>query len=134
MRKVKMTKVPRWGIHNQIKYSPRRSLLKICPQCDKLFLQYKKGYRIYCCDVCGANARREKMKKFNENARDKRDKFKHSLQRKMDYAQGLRSERTWKPGTVIIPKPKITEGKINWKKYHNSLADEMRKVHMTSLL
>ena len=48
--------IPRWGIHKQIKYSPRRSLLKICPECDKLFLQYNKGYRKYCSDVCRANA------------------------------------------------------------------------------
>jgi hypothetical protein len=126
--------IPRWGLHNQVKYSPRRSLLKICPQCGKLFLQYNKGYRIYCSDVCGANARREKMRKFNEKARDKRDKFSHELHRKWDYAQGLRSERTWKPGTAIIPKPKIKDGKTDWKGYHDSLACEMRKVRMTTLL
>jgi hypothetical protein len=103
--------IPRWGIHNQIKYSPRRSLLKICPQCDKLFLQYNKGYRKYCSDIYRANAKRTQMQKINAN----RDTFLHELHRKWDYAQGLRSERKWKPGTAIIPKPKIKNGKTDWK-------------------
>ena len=59
-----MSKIPRWGIHNQIKYSPRRSLLKICPQCNNLFIQYNRGYRIYCSDVCRANAHREQKRQL----------------------------------------------------------------------
>ena len=76
-----MSKVPRWGIHNQIKYSPRRSLLKICPQCDKLFIKYNKGYRIYCSDVCGANAIEKKRANSIKKHRNKRDKFKHATKK-----------------------------------------------------
>ena len=129
-----MSKVPRWGIHNQIKYSPRRSLLKICPQCDKLFLQYNRGKRRYCSDVCRANAKRNQMRIINAKINANRDTFLHELHRKWDYAQGLRSERTWKPGTKTIPKPKIKNGKTDWKGYHESLVYEMRKVRMTTLL
>jgi hypothetical protein len=40
-----MSEIPRWGIHNQIKYSPRRSIVKECknPKCKRLFLQYNRG-------------------------------------------------------------------------------------------
>jgi hypothetical protein len=71
------------------------------------------------------------MRIINANINANRDTFPHELHRKWDYAQGLRSERTWKPGTVIIPKPKIKEGKPDWEDYHNSLVDEMMKVKMT---
>lgn len=129
-----MSKIPRWGIHNQIKYSPRRSLLKICPQCNTLFIKYNRGYRIYCCDVCRTNAHREQKRHIDKKIHEKRDKYEHAEQRRKDYAQGLRSERTWKPGTIIIPNPKLKDGKTEWKKYHESLAYEMRKVGMTTLL
>jgi hypothetical protein len=63
--------IPRWGVHYKIKYSTRRSLLKICPQCDKLFTRYKKGYRIYCCDVCRANAHREQKRRIDKKIHEK---------------------------------------------------------------
>ncbi len=126
-------KVPRWGIHNGIKYSPKRSLLKICPQCDKLFLQYNKGYRIYCSDVCRANAHRKQKRIIDEKIRRKRNKYEHAERERIAYAQGLRSKKTWTPGTnkaikQILKPPKKEDGEIDWEAYHKSLTSNLKSI------
>ena len=129
MEKVFNLKVPRWGVHENIKYSPRRSLLKICPKCDKLFLQYNKGYRIYCSDICRINAHRDQKRIVNKRIRAKRDKYLHAEQERISYAQGLRSPRKWKPGIDHIPKPKLNDkGEPDWDAYHKSLSNKLRKI------
>ncbi|MCE7697855.1 MAG: hypothetical protein K8E24_003125 [Methanobacterium paludis] len=121
--------VPRWGIYEGIKYSPRRCILKICPVCKELFVQYDRGYKIYCSDVCRIKAHKEQKKIIDAKIRAKRDKYEHAQQRRIDYAQKLRSERTWKPGTMTIPKPKVDdEGNVDYEDYHQRLA---RKLSMT---
>jgi len=126
-------KVPRWGIHKGIKYTPKRSLLKVCPQCDKLFLQYNKGYRIYCCDVCRANAHRIQKRIINEKIRKKRDKYEHRERERIAYAKGLRNKKTWTTGTFKaisqFKKPPLTkDGVVDWKKYHESLSHELKLI------
>lgn len=123
-----MSNVPRWGIHNQIKYSPRRSLLKICPQCNKLFIKYNKGYRIYCSDICRANAHREQKKRIDKEIKAKRDKFEHAENERICYAQGLRNKRM-KAGRDYVPNVKLNSNKEpDWKGYHYILSDKLRKM------
>jgi hypothetical protein len=123
-----MSKVPRWGIHNQIKYSPRRSLLKICPECDKLFIKYNRGYRIYCSDVCRVNAHKEQMRITGKVLKDKRDKFEHANTERMCYAQGLRNKRI-KAGRDYVPKVQLNgNNEPNWKGYHSVLSEKLRKM------
>ncbi len=127
---IKVTiKIPRWGKHKNIKYSPRRSILKICPQCKKLFLQYKKGYKIYCNDICSANAHRQQNKINNKKIAAKRDKYQHAEQERIRYALGLSSKSKSKPGTDQIPKPKQdSSGEPDWEEYHRTLSNKLKKM------
>jgi hypothetical protein len=121
--------IPRWGFYNGIKYSPKRCLLKICPQCDKLFLKYNKGYRIYCSDVCSANSRRKQKQVMNKKIHDKRDKFEEAERQRILYAKGLSSKKRWKAGIIHVPKPKLNEdGEPDWELYHKSLSSKLWKI------
>ena len=126
---INTIKIPRWGKHKNIKYSPRRSILKICPQCNKLFLQYKKGHKIYCSDICSANAHRQQKKINNKKMAAKRDKYQHAEQERIRYALGLSSKSKSKPGTDQIPKPKIdSNGEPDWEEYHRTLSNKLKKL------
>ena len=127
---IKVTiKIPRWGKHKNIKYSPRRSILKICPKCDKLFLQYKKGYKIYCSEVCSANAHREQKRIISKKMMAKRDKYQHAEQERIRYALGLSSKSKSKPGTDQIPKHKNdSNGEPDWEEYHRTLSNKIKKL------
>ena len=121
--------IPRWGFYNGIKYSPRRSLLKTCGYCKRLFLQYNKGKRRYCNDVCSANARRKQMKYLNKKILKTRDKFQHKEDERLAYAKGLRSKNRIKIGSYRIPKPKLNEdGEPDWTKYHETLNSTIKSI------
>ena len=123
-------KVPRWGVHDGVKYSPRRSILKVCPICHHLFVQYNQGYRIYCGDICRIKAHRAQKKVIDAKIRAKRDKFEHAEQERIAYAQKLRSKRTWGPGTMKIPKPKLdSEGNPDYDDYHQKLSKKLAWIH-----
>jgi hypothetical protein len=119
--------IPRWGKHNGIKYSPRRSLLKICPACNNLFVSYNKGYRLYCSDICRVNKHKEQKRIINAKIRAKRDKFEHAERERIAYAEGLRSRKQHWKGTKLIPKPPLKEnGEPDWEAYHETLTKQLK--------
>ena len=56
-----MVRVPRYGIHDGIKYSPRRTLIRFCIICGKPFSPTGKSDK-----VCGDKCRDKKNHKHNE--------------------------------------------------------------------
>jgi hypothetical protein len=123
--------VPRWGIHDGIKYSRRRCTLKVCPICGKLFVQYNRGKRLYCSEVCSANARKKKMQAVNRKIILKRDKQQHSMDESIAYAQKLRRGKAWRVGsTNALQPPKKEDGTKDWDTYHRILKAEHNKVRL----
>lgn len=72
-----MSKIPRWGIHYGIKYSPKRSIIKICPYCKKLFFQRRKGNKKYCLK-CSKKAKKQQTQKSDKKKIERRDKQEHA--------------------------------------------------------
>ncbi len=123
--------IPRWGFRNNVKYNPRRCLLKICPMCDQLFLHFQKGYRIYCSDVCAANAHRRQKRIVNRRIQEKRDKYAEAERLRISYAQNLHTKKRAKPGTVNIPKPTVNnDGEPDWEAYHKYLTNKLKQIGM----
>ncbi|WP_048188044.1 hypothetical protein [Methanobacterium paludis] len=123
--------VPRWGVHEGVKYTPRRCVLKVCPICHELFVQLNKGKRLYCSNVCSKNARRLQMRAFNKRIQEKRDKFDEAERKRVEYAQKLRTQRTWTPGTMSIPKVKLdNEGNPDYDDYHQRLSRKLSMIRI----
>lgn len=124
-----MMGVPRGGMYNNVKYSRRRCTLKVCPICNNLFIQFKRGNKLYCCDVCSANARRKKMQAVNKKIIAKRDKQEHSMKESIAYAQKLRRGKAWRVGsTKALQPPTGEDGKPDWNAYHRILQAERNKI------
>lgn len=125
-------KVPRWGIHKGIKYYPKRSILKLCPVCNQLFLHNSKGNKKYCSELCSINAEIGLKKARNKEMINNRDNFEHANKMRDLYMEGKLSKRKWTVGTDIIPKPKVLEnGSIDWDSYHVKLQSKLTKLSLT---
>jgi hypothetical protein len=121
--------VPRWGIHQEIKYSPRRSILKVCPVCKEFFLQVSKGNKKYCSDICSDNAKKNQMKPIHQRFIQNRDKFEHANYMKDLYAEGKLSKSKWDVGTDNIPKPELNDdGGFDWDAYHQRLQSKLHRL------
>lgn len=59
-----MARVPRYGIHNGIKYSPRRTLIRFCIICKKPYSPNHNRDKV-CSDEC--RERKEYMRNFEKN-------------------------------------------------------------------
>ena len=126
---VSITKIPRWGIHRGIKYSPRRSIVKICPVCSNLFLHWNKGNKKYCTNICSSNAKRSIQRIIDNKLIKRRDKFEHANKRRDNYAQCLTNEKTWTIGTDYAPKYTVNEeGNIDWANYHEKLQKKKERM------
>ena len=124
-----MISVPRWGIHNQVKFSPRRSILKICPVCDGFFLQVSRGNKKYCDELCSIKAKKQQMKITNQRIIKNRDKAEHANYMRELYADGRLSKKTWTPGTDTTPSaPVMEDGSVDWDAYHKTLRGKLQKL------
>ena len=121
--------VPRWGVHQGIKYSRMRSILKVCPICNEFFLQVSRGNKRYHSELCSIKAKKKQMQKINQRIIQNRDSFEHANYMRELYADGRLSKRTWDIGTDKVPKPELNEdGTVDWNKYHQSLQGKLQKL------
>jgi DNA-directed RNA polymerase subunit M/transcription elongation factor TFIIS len=119
-----MVEVPRYGVHNNIKYSPRRTLVRYCKKCDKPFIP--SGRRDLYCEVCRLN-RRIKTKRAYENKREKRNEYLAELKRK-GRANGTTKSHN-KPGTTnSIRAPKENATEKDWKEMENAIKKLKRET------
>ena len=121
--------VPRWGVHKGIKYSPRRSILKVCPICEEFFLQVSKGNKKYCEELCAIKAKKEQMKIINQRIIKKRDNFEHAEDMRNRYANGDLSKEKWTVGTYSLPSmPLDNKGNPDYDKFHELLNKDKLKI------
>jgi hypothetical protein len=63
-----MTRIPRYGVHDGIKYSPRRTLIRFCEICGEPFISIGHGKK-YCSEACYMYTKKKHMafnsKKYN---------------------------------------------------------------------
>jgi hypothetical protein len=78
MESNKLSRRPRYGLHNGIKYSPKQTGINYCLWDDKLFLQNGKGKKQYCSVKCREKARKQQNKKNHQKMLQKRDKQEHA--------------------------------------------------------
>lgn len=122
--------VPRWGTYNGVKYYPKRSILKTCPICHHLFIQYHQGRRLYCGEACSREARRRQKQRLNARIIAKRDKYQHAQEEALAYYQGLRSKNQYRVGTENIPKPPVKkDGTVDYKTYHQKLSMKLIRIY-----
>lgn len=121
-------KVPQWGTHDGVKYSPKRSILKICPICNEFFLQVSRGKKKYCNKLCSIKAKIQNQKEINRKMIKNRDKFEHANYM-MRYRQENVSIRRLQVGTDYVPNPELKEdGTVNWNEYHQMLQGKLQKL------
>lgn len=126
--------VPRWGIQEGIKYSPRRSILKVCPICNKFFLQVSRGKKKYCSDICYLNAEKILHRIRNNKMIDTRDKLYHADYMRELYNKGRLSKNKRIIGTDSVPAVPIKkDGSMDWKEYHKLLHNKCVKLGITTL-
>jgi CGNR zinc finger. len=124
--------VPRWGVHHGIKFSPRRSILKVCPICNEFFLKNTKGRREYCKELCSVKARKLKMREVNQRIIQKRDKLKHADYMRELYSSGSSNKRIFSIGTDNIPKAELNDnGSVDWDSYHQLLHNKLHRLGLT---
>lgn len=121
--------IPRWGVHHDIKFSPRRSILKVCPICKEFFLQVSKGNKRYCEELCAIKAKKEQMKIINQRIIKKRDNFEHAEDMRNRYANGDLSKEKWTVGTYNLPPmPLDNKGNPDYDKFHELLSKDKLKI------
>ena len=125
--------VPRWGIHEGIKYSPRRSILKVCPICNSFFLQFSRGKKKYCKELCYLKAKKSIQTSINKKMIENRDTSEHA-----DYMRDYRSEnpivKKVPVGTDYVPNPELkVDGSVDWDAYHELLHNKLNKLSITTL-
>ena len=121
--------VPRWGVHEGVKYSPRRSILKVCPICGAFFLKNTRGKKKYCKELCSIKAKKMQMVSIHQRFIQNRDSFEHANYMRELYADGRLSKRTWDIGTDKVPKPELNEdGTVDWNKYHQIMQGKLHKL------
>lgn len=121
--------IPRWGFHQGIKFSPRRSILKVCPICENFFLQISKGNKKYCNDVCSENAKKKQMIPIHQRFIQNRDNYDHANYMRKLYVNERLSKSKWDVGTDNAPKPKLNDdGGVDWNAYHQKLQHKLHKL------
>ncbi|AEG18659.1 hypothetical protein MSWAN_1648 [Methanobacterium paludis] len=71
------------------------------------------------------------MRAFNKRIQEKRDKFDEAERKRVEYAQKLRTQRTWTPGTMSIPKVKLdNEGNPDYDDYHQRLSRKLSMIRI----
>lgn len=125
--------IPRWGVHHEIKYSPRRSILKVCPVCNEFFLKNTKGRKEYCNELCSIKARKLKMREVNQRIIQNRDNFKHANYMRELYFSGSSNKRVFSIGTDNVPGIPVNDnGEYDWNSYGNMLRCKMQKMGLRS--
>jgi len=120
-----MPRCPQKGVHEGIRYNMERSIIKICPICDKLFLKNSRGNKKYCTDICSFKAKREKQKVIDQKKIKNRDKFELANYRNRLYSE-KRLSNQFEVGTMKLPKVPVMEDGIDWDKYHKLLQEKKR--------
>lgn len=136
-----MSQIPRWGIHNGIKYSRKRAILKICPCCKKLFLQIEKGNKKYC-GKCRIKAKKIQTQKSDQKKLKNRDKLEHAnsmrVQRRKHQINSSNGSIGVKPSqispdialTYTLEKPGITTvPEVPIKKTKNGIVKDYDAFH-----
>lgn len=122
--------VPRWGVHEGIKYTPKRSILKICPICKNLFLQNYKGNKKYCKEMCAYEAKKTMQKDIDKKKIANRDLFEHANYM-MKFRHDNPTVKKIQVGTDYVPKPKLrADGSKDWNAFHRLLQGKLNKFGM----
>lgn len=111
-----MARVPRYGIHGGIKYSPRRTLLRWCLICNNPF-HPAKNVQKYCSEECLQESNRIKQLERNPE---------------IHYNHNESTNAKWNP--INNPKRDATEEerrkRINqWKVWYSNLTPEQRQKY-----
>lgn len=124
--------VPRGGVHNSVKYSKYRSVIKQCPECDVLFLNFK-GRKVCCGPVCSMNRRRQRIRDVNLRIIRMRNKTAHAEKERFAYHEGKRKKK-YRNGskTDYIPSPPLDsdgsfdESKISYMELIHEMVRKLR--------
>lgn len=54
-------RVPRYGMHNGVKYTPRRTLIRICEHCGQVFINNGHGQK-FCSEECQLEVRQKNIR------------------------------------------------------------------------
>lgn len=110
-----MVRVPRYGIHNGVKYGNKRTLVRLCIKCNKYFIP--TGRRDEYCKVCRINRRRENLR----NSNNKRKPRKEYIRIKVAESRANGNTKTKETiGTTNIPgKPNKNWSDKEWMESHN---------------
>jgi DNA-directed RNA polymerase subunit M/transcription elongation factor TFIIS len=113
-------RVPRYGIHDGIKYNKKRTLVRFCLKCGKL-IDNKNKY----CYVCKRNNELESKRKY-ESKRKERKEYKRELAKKLREENRIKDKKGL--GTSdSIGKVKKDMTKKDWMAYHNTIKKQMQK-------
>lgn len=99
----------RWDTINNIKFSPKRTLIKKCPICRNLFTKPGPGKKKYCSVKCAKKAKKQQTRKSDQEKIKNRNPLKHrNMMRDLYHEKRLRKNKTLN-GTVILPKTPLKE-------------------------
>jgi len=102
-------KLPRWSSYNAVKYSPKRTIIKICPICGEQFPQKGKGNKKYCSFECAKKAKKQHTREIDQERIKNRDPLEHAAKMKdLYHTNQLRKNKTLN-GTFTIPKTPLKE-------------------------
>jgi len=104
----------RYGVHDGIKYNPKRTLVYSCKVCGKYSV--KKGRTDKYCKICAKNKQLEHNRKWKSNI----DKNKHAKNEREAYNKGKRNKIRKGSATTNYVSGKISEN-VDWD-------EEIRKI------
>ena len=112
-----MARVPRYGIHDGIKYSPKRTLVYSCLTCGKYNI--KTGRTDKYCDICAYNAKIKQDHERGKN-RDNRNEYKRE-QMAIRRGNGLHIDKLNGTTTRVCGAPPAEPTDKDWMEYHNKI-------------
>jgi hypothetical protein len=126
-----MARVPRYGTHNGIKYSPRRTIFHICLTCCKIIFQEQDEHpnafaRRQYCFICARNKQREHRRNhWGGVASKNRNKDDHAEEERQYYKnrpiyKNSDMERTKKQSATtnhVVGEPQADWTDDQWMEY-----------------
>lgn len=121
-----MARVPRYGIHNNIKYNKKRTLIRFCKVCGKpLEIIGSNKASVKYCEVCKLNKDLESKRKYDKK-RPKRNEYLSELKR-LGRANGTTKSNN-KAGNNSIRSPKENMTEKDWKEMENTVKKLKRET------